>query len=243
MVTLDELKDKLASNARLIGLDLGTKRIGIAICDDKRKIASPYKTIEYKNMDYLVNELKNIIKDNNIFAVIIGNPINMDGSFGKSAQSINDKAKVIEKELDLIIAMWDERLSTSGAFNISSNLDINFSKKKKNIDEKAATLSPFFAVNSSSSLFSISFFRTYSPLGNTSPNPITSSDISLSNSILFSLRYFINSFSNISGSSTCSLNVSLSRNNAAAYVPIFDLSKGSFANIFLILKTNLCNTV
>ena len=138
MVTLDELKDKLASNARLIGLDLGTKRIGIAICDDKRKIASPYKTIEYKNMDYLVNELKNIIKDNNIFAVIIGNPINMDGSFGKSAQSINDKAKVIEIELDLIIAMWDERLSTSGAFNISSNLDINFSKKKKNIDEKAA---------------------------------------------------------------------------------------------------------
>ena len=138
MVTLDELKDKLASNARLIGLDLGTKRIGIAICDDKRKIESPYKTIDYKNMDYLVNELKNIIKDNNIFAVIIGNPINMDGSFGKSAQSINDKAKVIEKELDLIIAMWDERLSTSGAFNISSNLDINFSKKKKNIDEKAA---------------------------------------------------------------------------------------------------------
>ena len=138
MVTLDVLKDKLASNARLIGLDLGTKRVGVAICDDKRKIASPYKTIEYKNMEYLVNELKNIIKENNIFAVIIGNPINMDGSFGKSAQSINDKAKIIEKELGLIIAMWDERLSTSGAFSISSNLDINFSKKKKNIDEKAA---------------------------------------------------------------------------------------------------------
>ena len=138
MVTLDTLKEKLASNARLIGLDLGTKRVGVAICDDKRKIASPYKTIEYKNMEYLVNELKNIIKDNNIFAVIIGNPINMDGSFGKSAQSINDKAKVIEKELKMIIAMWDERLSTSGAFNISSNLDINFSKKKKNIDENAA---------------------------------------------------------------------------------------------------------
>ena len=138
MVTLDILKDKLTSNARLIGLDLGTKRVGIAICDDTRKIASPYKTIEYKNMEYLVNELKDIIKDNNIFALIIGNPINMDGSFGKSAQSINDKAKVIEKELNLIIAMWDERLSTSGAFNISSNLDINFSKKKKNIDEKAA---------------------------------------------------------------------------------------------------------
>ena len=138
MVTLKELKDKLTDNARLIGLDLGSKRIGVAICDDKRKIASPFKTIEYKNMEYLVNELKIIIKDNNIFAIIVGDPINMDGTFGKSAQSINDKAKIIERELNMMVAMWDERLSTSGAFNISSNLDINFSKKKKNIDEKAA---------------------------------------------------------------------------------------------------------
>ncbi len=138
MVTLDELKDKLANNARLIGLDLGTKRIGVAICDDKRKIATPFKTIEYRNMEHLLNELKIIIKDNNIFAIIVGNPINMDGSFGRSAQSINDKAKIIEKELNLMIAMWDERLSTSGAFNISSNLDIKFPFKKKNIDEKAA---------------------------------------------------------------------------------------------------------
>ena len=138
MVTLDELKDKLANNARLIGLDLGTKRIGVAICDDKRKIATPFKTIEYRNMEHLLNELKIIIKDNNIFAIIVGNPINMDGSFGRSAQSINDKAKIIEKELNLMIAMWDERLSTSGAFNISSNLDIKFPLKKKNIDEKAA---------------------------------------------------------------------------------------------------------
>ena len=138
MVTLDELKDKLANNARLIGLDLGTKRIGVAICDDKRKIATPFKTIEYRNMEHLLNELKIIIKDNNIFAIIVGNPINMDGSFGRSAQSINDKAKIIEKELNLMIAMWDERLSTSGAFNISSNLDIKFPDRKKNIDEKAA---------------------------------------------------------------------------------------------------------
>ena len=139
MVTLDELKDKLADKARLIGLDLGSKRIGVAICDDERKIATPFKTIEYRNMDYLLNELKVIIKENDIFAIIIGNPINMDGSFGKSAQSINDKAKIIGIELNVMIAMWDERLSTSGAFNISSNLDIKFPYRKKNIDEKAAT--------------------------------------------------------------------------------------------------------
>ena len=138
MITLDELKDKITNNSRLIGLDLGTKRIGIAICDDKRKIATPFKIVEYRSMEYLLNELKIIIKDNNILAITIGNPINMDGSLGKSVQSINDKAKIIEKELKLPISMWDERLSTSGAFNISSNMDIRFPDRKKNIDKKAA---------------------------------------------------------------------------------------------------------
>ena len=138
MVTLEELKDKLADNARLIGLDLGAKRIGVAICDDKRKIATPFKTIEYRNMEHLLNELKVIIEDNKILAIIIGNPINLDGTYGKSAQSINDRAKIIERELNVMIAMWDERLSTSGAFNISSNLDIKFPNRKKIIDEKAA---------------------------------------------------------------------------------------------------------
>ena len=138
MITLEEFKKKHSDKCRLIGLDLGSKRIGVSICDEKQLIATPLKTINRNTLTELISELKAIIDENNIKGIIIGNPINMDGSFGKSAQSINDKAKVIEKELDLIIAMWDERLSTSGAFNISSNLDINFSKKKKNIDEKAA---------------------------------------------------------------------------------------------------------
>ena len=139
MITLDTLKDKLSNNARLIGIDLGAKRIGIAISDDKRKIATPYMTIEYKNMKHLILELTSIIEENRIFGIVIGLPINMDGSFGKSAQSIKDKAKIISDETNLHTCLWDERLSTSGAFNISSNLDIKFKEKKKNIDEKAAT--------------------------------------------------------------------------------------------------------
>ena len=138
MITLDELKYKLEDNSRLIGLDLGTKRVGVAISDNKRKIATPMETIEYKNMEFLIKKLKQIIKDNYIFGIIIGNPINMDGSLGKSAQSINDKAKVICEEVNHFTALWDERLSTSGSFNISSNLDIKFKDRKKNIDAKAA---------------------------------------------------------------------------------------------------------
>ena len=139
MITIDELKDKLTDKARLIGLDLGTKRVGVAICDDKRKIATPLKTINYKSMKYLISELKEIISENHVIGIIIGNPINMDGSYGKSSQSIKDKAKIIDSEMGVLTTLWDERLSTSGAFNISSNLDIKFSLKKKKIDEKAAT--------------------------------------------------------------------------------------------------------
>ena len=138
MITIDELKYKLEDNSRLIGLDLGTKRVGVAISDNKRKIATPMETIEYKNMEFLIKKLKQIIKDNYIFGIIIGNPINMDGSLGKSAQSINDKAKVICEEVNHFTALWDERLSTSGSFNISSNLDIKLKDRKKNIDAKAA---------------------------------------------------------------------------------------------------------
>ena len=139
MITIDTLKDKIENNSRLLGLDMGSKRIGISICDDRRRIATPYKTIEFTNIDDLSLELSNIIKENYIFGIIIGNPINMDGSFSKMAQSIQDRAKLIGKKINIPICLWDERLSTSAAYSLSSNLDIKFSQKKKKIDEKAAT--------------------------------------------------------------------------------------------------------
>ena len=99
MITIDTLKDKLDNNSRLLGLDLGSKRIGVSVCDDRRKIATPYKTIQFTNIENLSSELTDIIKENNISGIIVGNPLNMDGSFGKSSQSIRDKAKIIEKKL------------------------------------------------------------------------------------------------------------------------------------------------
>ena len=139
MITIDALKDKLDNNSRLLGLDLGSKRIGVSVCDDRRKIATPYKTIQFTNIENLSSELANIIKENNISGIIVGNPLNMDGSFGKSSQSIRDKAKIIEEKIGIPVCLWDERLSTSGAYSLSSDLDIKFSQKKKKIDEKAAT--------------------------------------------------------------------------------------------------------
>ncbi|WP_440923248.1 Holliday junction resolvase RuvX [Candidatus Pelagibacter sp.] len=138
MITLEEFKKKHSDKCRLIGLDLGSKRIGVSICDDKQLIATPLKTINRNSLKDLVDELRLIINENDIKGIIVGNPLNMDGSSGRSAQSVKDTAENIEKNLDIPICLWDERLSTVGAFNLSSQLDINVSKREKKIDENAA---------------------------------------------------------------------------------------------------------
>ena len=122
----------------MIGLDLGSKRIGVSICDDKQLIATPLKTINRNSLKELIDELRLVINENDIKAIIIGNPLNMDGSSGRSAQSVKNTAENIEKHLKIPICLWDERLSTVGAFNLSSELDINVSKREKKIDENAA---------------------------------------------------------------------------------------------------------
>ena len=159
----------------MIGLDLGSKRIGVSICDEKQSIATPFKTINKTNNDELItkykqrkndlerrikileksiatpfktinktnnndliNELKKIIEENNIKGIIIGYPINVDGSLGPSAQSVSDVSKNIDQNVGVDVCLWDERLSTVGAFNLSSQLDVNVSKREKNIDQNAA---------------------------------------------------------------------------------------------------------
>jgi len=138
MITIDEFKKKHTTRSRLIGIDLGSKRIGIGISDEYRKIATPYRTINKTNNDDLIKELKEIINENNIKGIIVGNPINMDGTLGKSSQSVKDTAKNLSNLIDIPICLWDERLSTVGAFNISSQLDINVSKRERDIDKNAA---------------------------------------------------------------------------------------------------------
>ena len=138
MITIDEFKNKITKKSRLLGLDLGSKRIGVAICDDRQSIATPFKIINKESAVQFINELKLIVKENNIEGIIVGNPINMDGSLGPSSQSIKDECKNILVKIDIPLCLWDERLSTVGAFNLSSQLDVNVSKKVKNIDKNAA---------------------------------------------------------------------------------------------------------
>ena len=139
MITIDELKVQLNSKSRLLGVDMGAKRIGVSICDENRKIATPFETIEFTNIKNLTSRFKELIIENNIYGIIFGLPLNMDGSEGSSAQSVKDKVKLIYKDLSIPIVFWDQRLSTVGSFNLSSQLDINVSKRVKNIDQNSAS--------------------------------------------------------------------------------------------------------
>tara|TARA_Y100000588_G_scaffold315495_1_gene343610 strand:- start:52 stop:507 length:456 start_codon:yes stop_codon:yes gene_type:complete len=139
MQDIEDFKKSIGKKSRLLGIDPGKKRVGLAISDEDKLVSTPLKTIIKKNNSDLVKEIKEIIGENNIKGIVVGNPINMDGSKGPSAQSANDFAKYLSNNISIPVTMWDERLSSEAAFNLSSNLDINTSKKVEKLDQNAAS--------------------------------------------------------------------------------------------------------
>ena len=138
MLDIDVFIEKTKKKSRLIGIDPGGKRIGIALSDENKIVATPYTTIIKENYRDLVDQIKKIVKEYDIDGIVIGNPINMDGTEGPSSQSAKDLAKNLSKDITENITLWDERLSSQGAFNLSNNLAINSSKKVKKLDENSA---------------------------------------------------------------------------------------------------------
>ena len=138
IVSIDEFKTNIENNSRLLGIDPGVKNIGIAICDENKKVATPLKIIHKNKFQNLLKEINEIIKENNIKGIVIGHPINMDGTLGKSSQSALDFAKNISKHFRIPITMWDERLSSVASFKITQELGTNVSNRVKKLDKNAA---------------------------------------------------------------------------------------------------------
>ena len=138
MLDIDIFIEKIKKKSRLMGIDPGGKRIGIAISDENKIVATPYTTIIREKYGDFVSQIKEIIDEHKIDGIVIGNPINMDGSESPSSQSAKDLAKNLSKDVTENITLWDERLSSQGAFNLSNELAINSSKKVKKLDENSA---------------------------------------------------------------------------------------------------------
>ncbi len=138
ILSIDEFKTKIGINSRLLGIDPGSRNIGFAICDENKKVATPLKVLEKSKFEVLLKQIKQIIKENHIKGIIIGNPINMDGTAGKSSQSASDFAKNLSKNITIPIAMWDERLSSEGSFKITKELGTNVTNRVNKLDKNAA---------------------------------------------------------------------------------------------------------
>ena len=138
ILSISEFKTNIGNNSRLLGIDPGNKNIGFAICDENKTVATPLKIIQKSKFETLLGEINEIINENDIKGIVIGNPINMDGSSGKSSQSAGDFAKKLSINVTVPISMWDERLSSEASFNITKELKTNVSNRVSKLDKNAA---------------------------------------------------------------------------------------------------------
>ena len=125
---------------RCLGMDLGTKTLGLALSDKLGLIASPYKVLRYNDISKLIDEVIEIIKKEEVDTLVLGLPKNMNNSLGfASERSLNFK-KLLEEKTDKEVILVDERLSTVEAENILISSDMRRDKRKKVIDEMAASI-------------------------------------------------------------------------------------------------------
>ena len=135
-----ELTEGLARNARILGLDLGSRTIGLALSDVGRTIATPYETIRRTKLNADLAALMGIIADEGVGAVVLGLPINMDGSEGPRCQATRQFAADFLKAHDIPLAFWDERLSTYAAEEALLEADVSRKRRAEMIDKVAAAV-------------------------------------------------------------------------------------------------------
>jgi len=134
-----ELKSVLPAGGRLLGLDLGTKSIGLAISDSGLAVASPLETIRRSKFTADANALIPLIEERNIGALVLGLPKNMDGSEGPRAQSTRQFAANLLEKFDIPIAFWDERLSTAEVERVLiGEADMTRKRRGQVVDKMAA---------------------------------------------------------------------------------------------------------
>ena len=140
-VSLQELPGLIAAGQRLLGLDLGAKTIGLAISDSRLAIASPLETLKRRKFTEDAKALKRLCAERDIGALVIGLPVNMDGSEGPRCQSVRDFARNLVEiaGLDLPIAFWDERLSSAAVERfLVEEADMTRKRRANVVDKMAA---------------------------------------------------------------------------------------------------------
>ena len=126
---------------RILGIDYGDRRTGIAMSDETEFLASAIATIKGQDMDYVASEVQKICSQNNVYKIVLGLPKNMDGSSGfRVAHTLDFKSKLLELMPDAEIIMFDERMTTMAAAQYMNITDVRGKKRKDTIDSLAAKI-------------------------------------------------------------------------------------------------------
>jgi len=138
-IEINEIKSHLKKGERLLGLDLGSKTIGLALSDIRLTIASPMETIKRKKFTLDAERLLTIIKEQNVGGLVLGLPKNMDGSEGPRCQSTRQFARNMAEKTNIPISFWDERLSTIAVTRTLIEADASRKRQSELVDKLAAS--------------------------------------------------------------------------------------------------------
>lgn len=128
------------ARTRIMALDIGSKRTGVALSDETRLFASPLKTIEASHLSLWISEIKKLVEQHEVAEVLVGLPLNQFGEEGRDAQNIRKYIAALQEALPLPIVEWDERFTTVQAERTLLEADVSRKGRKKVIDQLAACI-------------------------------------------------------------------------------------------------------
>ena len=138
ITAIEDLPPLLAREARLLGLDVGTKTIGLALSDVTRSVATPYDTIRRGKFTADAKTIREVVEKNQVGALVIGLPLNLDGSEGPRAQSTRAFARNLAAHVEVPMVFWDERLSTAAVERHLIEADVSRKRRAELVDRMAA---------------------------------------------------------------------------------------------------------
>lgn len=139
LADLKALKSQKLPLQRLLGIDLGDKTVGLSLSDTTWTIASPYQTLNRSSNQQTIASLENIVQEFKIAAIVMGYPLNMNGSAGPQSQKVIQFSEKLLADYDIPILLWDERLSTAAVTRTLITADVSRKKQKQAVDKMAAS--------------------------------------------------------------------------------------------------------
>ena len=125
---------------RILALDHGTRRVGVAVSDEMQMIASPLEYIPAEPFDKVVARLQELIRDKEVSLILIGMPRNMDGTYGPAAQKVKEFVALLQQHITTPVKYWDERLTSTMANRVLLQGNVRRDKRKENVDKMAAAI-------------------------------------------------------------------------------------------------------